>query len=296
MRTDNGSIDSDEVVFDSGGGSGGRGLGLPVAVGGGGLGVVGVVIALIFAFTGGGGGFGSIGSGLDPMGQNARVAGADRGTAPSNDEDLVAFLRFVVDDVQDYWQASFAAAGQSYERTRLVIFRNVVSTGCGRASASTGPFYCPADRQVYLDLEFFQELQTRFGAPGDFAQAYVIAHEFGHHVQNLRGISDSVAELSARNPDDANELSVRTELQADCLAGVWGASTAERNLLEAGDLEEGLRAAQSVGDDVLQEQAQGYVQPDTFTHGSAEQRQTWFLRGFQSGEVSQCDTFSESSV
>ncbi|NHC46541.1 KPN_02809 family neutral zinc metallopeptidase [Motilibacter aurantiacus] len=296
MRTDNGSPDANEVVFAPAGSRGRSGVGLPVALGGGGLGIVGVVIALIFAFTGGGGGFGNLGNGLDPMGQNARVAGVDRGVAPSNDEDLVDFLRFVVDDVQDYWERSFAAAGQSYDRTRLVIFQEVVTTGCGRASAATGPFYCPADRQVYLDLSFFRELQTRFGAPGDFAQAYVIAHEFGHHVQNLRGVSDAVAQLSARNPDDSNELSVRTELQADCLAGVWGASTAERQLLEPGDLEEGLRAAQSVGDDVLQEQAQGYVQPDTFTHGSAQQRQTWFLRGFESATVGQCDTFGESSV
>jgi predicted metalloprotease len=175
----------------------------------------------------------------------------------------------------------------------LVLFEGSVRSACGAASSAVGPFYCPSDRKVYLDLSFFRDLDRRFGAPGDFAQAYVIAHEVGHHVQTLLGVSSQVQRSQARLPQaDANELSVRLELQADCYAGVWGHHAGRRDLLEAGDVEEGLRAAAAIGDDRLQRQGQGYVVPETFTHGSSAQRQQWLLRGLQSGDVAQCDTFA----
>jgi uncharacterized protein len=173
-----------------------------------------------------------------------------------------------------------------------VLFRDAVRSGCGTASAQTGPFYCPADQKVYVDLSFFDELDQRFGAPGDFAQAYVLAHEIGHHVQTLLGVSGKVRQAQQSNPRQANELSVRMELQADCLAGVWGKSTQQRGVLESGDVEEGLAAAASVGDDRIQRQARGTVNPESFTHGSSEQRMQWFRRGFSSGDVGSCDTFS----
>jgi predicted metalloprotease len=206
------------------------------------------------------------------------------------------FVGFVVQNVQDSWAQLFSEAGQQYQPTVLVLFDGATTSGCGNASARTGPFYCPADAKVYLDLSFFRELQERFGAPGDFAQAYVIAHEVGHHVQNVLGISDEVRAEQQASPDDANELSVRLELQADCLAGVWGHAAAEQEILEPGDLEEGLAAAAAIGDDRLQAQATGQVNPDTWTHGSSEQRQDWFSRGFEQGDVESCDTFSENQV
>jgi uncharacterized protein len=205
--------------------------------------------------------------------------------------DEVAFLRFIVDHVQDTWEQQFRAANLEYRRTELVVFRDTVRSGCGRASAETGPFYCPADFRVYLDTGFFQALANRFDAPGDFAVAYVIAHEFGHHVQNLLGIASEVEQASQRRPALANELSVRFELQADCLAGVWGHAAYEQARLEPGDLEEGIRAASAVGDDRLQRQATGRVDPDTFTHGTSQQRVAWFLAGFRSGDPEVCDTF-----
>ena len=201
-------------------------------------------------------------------------------------------MKFVIRDVQDSWATSFAAAGKPYERTTLVLFNGGVNTGCGAASAATGPFYCPNDRRVYLDLGFFRELRDRFGAPGDFAQAYVIAHEVGHHVQNLLDILPQVNEAQRQHPDQANELSVRLELQADCLAGVWAHTAYQRQILEDGDLEEGLTAAAAIGDDRIQSQAGQRVNRESFTHGSSEQRTRWFLAGFKGGEVASCDTFS----
>jgi predicted metalloprotease len=213
--------------------------------------------------------------------------------APPADDEQAQFVQFVVGNVQDTWRQIFADAGQTYEPTKLYLFEQGVSTGCGTAASAVGPFYCPADRRVYLDLTFFRELQQRFGAPGDFAQAYVIAHEFGHHVQNILGISDDVRRGQQENPDEANELSIRLELQADCFAGVWGYSTYERRILETGDLEEGLAAAAAIGDDRIQREATGTVSPDTWTHGSSEQRVEWFSRGFESGSAESCDTFAE---
>jgi uncharacterized protein len=205
------------------------------------------------------------------------------------EEPRVQFVSFVLDDAQQTWHRLL---GPRYQDAKLVLFRDAVRSGCGAASAQTGPFYCPADQKVYIDLSFFDELDQRFGASGDFAQAYVLAHEIGHHVQTLLGVSGKVRQAQQSNPRSANELSVRMELQADCLAGVWGKSTQQRGILEAGDVEEGLGAAASVGDDRMQRQARGTVNPESFTHGSSEQRMQWFRRGFSSGDVGSCDTFS----
>ena len=213
--------------------------------------------------------------------------------APDPDRKLVDFVSFVLDDVQGTWQQQFERAGRRYEPAELVLFTEAVQTGCGGATSEVGPFYCPADQTVYLDLGFFRELNRRFGAPGDFAQAYVIAHEIAHHVQNLLGVSSSVREASEEQPDAANELSILQELQADCLAGVWGHTTYQRRILERGDLEEGLTAAAAVGDDRIQKEATGTTNPETWTHGSSEQRMSWFRRGFDSGDAVSCDTFQE---
>jgi predicted metalloprotease len=199
----------------------------------------------------------------------------------------------VLGDTEDTWQGVFHRAGRTYEPPKLVLFSGAVQSECGVAGAAIGPFYCPLDRKVYLDLSFFEELRERFRAPGDFAQAYVIAHEVGHHVQHLLGISQKVQALRARvDPAEANQLSVRLELQADCLAGVWGYhADKSRQMLDAADVEEGLNAASALGDDRLQRHAQGYVVPESFTHGSAAQRARWFRQGFGKGDPEHCDTF-----
>ncbi len=207
------------------------------------------------------------------------------------EEKQIEFVSFVLDDTQENWAKIFQSSGQSYEPARLGIFTDAVSTGCGTGQSGMGPFYCPADQKVYIDLSFYNELSKRFGAPGDFAQAYVIAHEIGHHVQNLLGISNQVRQAQERDPDRANELSVRLELQADCLAGVWAHSTSQKNLLQEGDVEEALGAAAAVGDDRIQSQSMGGVNPETWTHGSSKQRMHWFQSGFQSGDIEHCDTF-----
>jgi predicted metalloprotease len=205
------------------------------------------------------------------------------------EEPRVQFVSFVLDDVQNTWRR---VLGDRYQDAHLVLFRDVVQSACGTAESATGPFYCPGDHKVYIDLSFFDELDRRFGAPGDFAQAYVIAHELGHHVQSLVGTSNRVRRLQQANPDEQNQLSVRLELQADCYAGVWGKSTEQRNILDPGDVDEGLAAAAAVGDDRLQRQARGRVNPETFTHGSSAQRQYWFKQGFSTGDMKACDTFS----
>jgi predicted metalloprotease len=204
----------------------------------------------------------------------------------------VHFVSFVLDDTQRTWTQILQQQGRSYRHAKLVLFRDAVDSACGMAQSATGPFYCPDDEKVYIDLSFYDELKRRFGAPGDFAQAYVLAHEIGHHVQKLLGIETQVQRAMGTHPGERNELSVRLELQADCLAGVWGHSTAQRNILEAGDVDEALRAASAVGDDRLQRMATGQVNPDSFTHGSSEQRAHWFQQGFQSGNIAACDTFS----
>jgi predicted metalloprotease len=216
--------------------------------------------------------------------------------APSADSETVEFLRFVTGDINDFWEQRFAqAGGEPYRRAIVNVFDDAVRTGCGDATSAVGPFYCPADEQVYLDVEFFRDLAQRFQAPGDFAQAYVVAHEIGHHVQNITGINDQVERARQADPGRANELSIRVELQADCLAGVWGHSTYERGILESGDLEEGLAAAAAVGDDRIQSQATGSINPETWTHGSSEQRTEWFRRGFESGDPASCDTFTDAT-
>tara|TARA_R110002020_G_scaffold189757_2_gene389048 strand:+ start:3313 stop:4155 length:843 start_codon:yes stop_codon:yes gene_type:complete len=209
------------------------------------------------------------------------------------EQELAEFVGVVLADTEDTWNAIFAASGQRYQEPRLVLFSNRVASACGTASSAVGPFYCPGDNQVYLDLVFFRDLKQQLGAPGDFAQAYVIAHEVGHHVQNLMGISQKVRAAGAgKNPRQVNDLSVRQELQADCFAGVWGHNANNQQLLDEGDLQEALTAAAAIGDDRLQHRAGQDVVPDSFTHGTSEQRMTWFKRGFDSGDVSQCDSFS----
>lgn len=208
------------------------------------------------------------------------------------------FVAVVLQDTEDAWAAIFQASGRTYEPPTLVLFRDQVQSGCGVAGASTGPFYCPADRKIYIDLVFYDELRDRFGAPGDFAQAYVIAHEVGHHVQNLLGISEQVQSMRGRvSREEFNRLSVRLELQADFFAGVW-AHHAQRakQVLEQGDLEEALNAASAIGDDRLQREATGTVTPDSFTHGTSAQRVRWFRRGFETGDLSQGDTFAAANL
>jgi len=212
---------------------------------------------------------------------------------PANDEQA-DFVAAVLGDTEDTWEQVLAEAGRRYQPPRLVLFSDAVQSACGLGSAAVGPFYCPGDRKVYIDLAFFRELDERFGAPGDFARAYVIAHEVGHHIQNLLGIADQVSRLSARlGAAERNALSVRQELQADCFAGVWGHHAGkQRDLLEQGDVEEGLDAAAAIGDDRLQRRAGGYVQPESWTHGSSAQRVRWFRRGLELGRVGECDTFA----
>ena len=221
-----------------------------------------------------------------------------QGPSGAAEEELKHFVSVVLADTEDTWREQFRTLGATYEEPRLVLFSGGVDSACGYAQAAVGPFYCPGDRKVYLDLSFFDELARRFGAPGDFAGAYVVAHEVGHHVQNILGIMDRVDQARRGMAEvEANALSVQVELQADCFAGVW-ANNADRarNILEAGDLEEGLAAASAVGDDRLQRQGQGYVVPDSFTHGSSEQRTRWFQRGFASGEIDDCDTFNAARL
>jgi len=228
-----------------------------------------------------------------PPAADVTHAGPPVAQSPQETE-RVKFVSFVVNDVQKTWDAEFPKLGGTYQHAKLDLYRGAIRSGCGFAESAMGPFYCPEDRKVYLDLGFFDELRSRFGAPGEFAEAYVIAHEFGHHVQTLLGIDEKVRRAQAERPSQKNELSVRLELQADCLAGVWGHATGERNLLEKGDVESGLAAAAAVGDDRLQKEATGRVRPETWTHGSSKSRQEWFMRGFQTGQVGACDTFAQA--
>jgi hypothetical protein len=220
------------------------------------------------------------------------------GEAPVQDaaeEPTVRFLSAVLDSTQSFWAQEFQRAGGQYQDAKLVLFRDATSTACGYGQAASGPFYCPGDHNVYIDLGFYDELQRRFGAPGDFAQAYVLAHEIGHHVQRQLGTEEQVRQLQRQRPDAANQLSVLMELQADCYAGAWAHRAAQQGLLEQGDIEEGLGAAAAVGDDRLQRAQTGTVSPDAFTHGTSEQRMSWFRRGFETGNPDACDTFSSAS-
>jgi len=265
---------------EDGGGGGGFGFG------GGHIGIGGIIILLILSFLFKRNFFTLAGG----PGPSTSVARPDR-AKDTREEPLKQFVVFVLNDTQKTWEQTLAAQGVQYRHARLVLFRGATSSGCGAARSSTGPFYCPADEKVYIDLDFYDELQRRFGAPGQFAQAYVLAHEIGHHVQKLIGVERRVRQLQDRSPGSANALSVKMELQADCLAGVWAHSTDERKLLESGDVESALGAAAAVGDDRLQKQATGHVSPESFTHGSSEQRMMWFKRGMSGGNVSACNTF-----
>ena len=258
-------------------------------IGGRGMGIGGAIIALVLSlvfgvniFDGGGGA---------PVPQSSPGAVDQPVASTPQEEERIQFVSFVLDDVQQTWAQLLPKIGDQYREARLAVFRDGVSTGCGDAPSSVGPFYCPVDEKVYLDLSFFDELDQRFGAPGDFAQAYVIAHELGHHVQHVLGIEQRVRQMQESRPNAANQLSVALELQADCFAGVWGNSTSQRRLLQEGDVEEGLGAASAVGDDKIQSQMTGRIRPDKFTHGSAAQRTQWFRRGLESGNPNNCDTF-----
>ncbi|MEM6449444.1 MAG: neutral zinc metallopeptidase [Cyanobacteria bacterium P01_D01_bin.105] len=264
-----------------------RGGGSPMVVGGGGLGML--IVAVVIALLGG-----------DPtivLDAAAPVSrepsgGTYRASSPEEDQ-LADFVSVVLADTEDTWNSIFPREfGGNYREPNLVLFSGVVQSACGTAQAAVGPFYCPADQQVYIDLDFYRSLRDRLGAPGDFAQAYVIAHEVGHHIQNLLGISEQVRAAQRRTSQtQANQLSVAQELQADCLAGVWANSAGRRGLLESGDIEEAMNAASQIGDDTLQKNQRGYVNPDSFTHGTSAQRVQWFTTGLESGDVDSCDTF-----
>lgn len=227
-------------------------------------------------------------------GQGAVAPNRPAASSPAEDRS-VRFVGFVLDDVQGTWERLFQQRGRTYQRSRLVVFRDATRSGCGVGDAETGPFYCPADQRVYLDMGFYGELSQRFGAPGDFAQAYVIAHEIGHHVQHLLGTDEAVRQRVARDPSQRNALSVRQELQADCYAGVWARSTAQRRLLEPDDMEEAVRAAGTIGDDRMQRQAGRRVNPESWTHGSSEQRMQWLRRGYDGGDPSACGSVLDSA-
>lgn len=281
-----GRRESDNVEdLRSSGGGGRRGIAL------GGIGtIVVVVIGLLL--------------GKNPMellqavnqGQPAQEQTA-QSVNPADDE-AANFVKVVLADNEDVWHKIFEQQGMQYQEPKLVLFRNAVESGCGSAESSMGPFYCSADQKMYIDLSFYDELKSRFNAPGDFAMAYVVAHENGHHIQNLLGISDKVHNMRERlSEEEYNKLSVKLELQADFLAGVWAHHAQQmKNILDAGDIEEALNAANAIGDDKLQKQAQGYVVPDAFTHGTSAQRMRWFKKGFETGDINQGDTFAAESL
>jgi predicted metalloprotease len=281
--TPGGSSDDIEDRRDEGGGGGGFNFG---GFGGVHLGIGGtillVVLSIIFRsnlFTSG-------------VGVPAETNVPDR-ARDASEQNEVEFVKFVLNDVQTNWDRLLPQSGASYRHAKLVLFRDETQSGCGEAQSATGPFYCPQDEKVYLDLGFFEELRNRFGAPGEFAQAYVIAHEIGHHVQKLLGIEGKVRRLQRSEPSETNHLSVALELQADCFAGVWGNSTEQRKLINQDDIAAGLRAAAAVGDDRLQRMATGRLSPESFTHGSSAQRMAWFKKGLDSGRVSACNTLEQ---
>lgn len=272
--------ESDNIEDRRGGGGIGRG----------GVGIGGILLALVISYF----------TGINPMTllgimEQTPLARQEAPAAhkpPANDETAL-FVSKVLASTEDVWNQTFREAGRQYENPKLVLFTGATPTACGTGQTAMGPFYCPGDHKVYIDLAFYRELKDRFRAPGEFAQAYVVAHEVGHHVQNLLGIADQVHKARQRVSErEANALSVRMELQADCLAGVWGKRTdTMKQVLEPGDLEAALTAASAIGDDRLQQQAQGRIVPESFTHGSSEQRVRWFRRGFETGDMNQCNTF-----
>ena len=284
--TPGGRSDDIEDDRDSSGGDGGGGFNF----GGIHIGIGGFIILLILSFV---------------FKRNfLSLAGIGTATAPTQvsrpdtardqrEEPLVQFISFVLDDTQKTWSQILSQQGVRYRHAKLVLFRNRIDSACGLAQAATGPFYCPADEKVYIDLGFYDELKQRFGASGEFAEAYVLAHELGHHVQKLTGIEAKVQAARERDSRAANQLSVRLELQADCFAGIWGHSTEQRHLLDPNEVKEGLNAAAAVGDDRLQRMAGRAVNPETFTHGSSQQRMEWFQKGFNSGDMKECNTFAQ---
>jgi predicted metalloprotease len=268
-----------------------RGMGVSPMVAGGGLGtVVIIVLALVF--------------GVDPrmlmqvVGSSQPAPAQAPAAQPGQPDPMKQFVSVVLADTEDTWSDLFRRGGETYRNPKLVLFSGAVQSACGFAQAAVGPFYCPGDEKVYIDLSFYQDLRQRFHAPGEFAQAYVLAHEVGHHVQNLLGIAQKVHERQQRVSEaQANALSVRMELQADCLAGIWAYhANRSRHILEQGDVEAALNAASQIGDDRIQMQARGYVSPDSFTHGSGEQRVRWFTTGLQTGDLRRCDTFSAARL
>ena len=285
------------------GGLGGLGGGMGGRMGrrGGGIGLFGILILLGIAWFLGINPLTLLSGGMDTGGTHPEQQGSlDSGGGFSDpaSEEMKEFVSVVLADTEDTWRALLPQIGETYRDPNLVLFSGGVNSACGYAQSAVGPFYCPPDEKVYIDLDFFDELARRFGAPGDFAQAYVIAHEVGHHLQNVLGIEAKVRQARGNMPEaDANELSVRVELQADCFSGVWAnRAHTERGLLEPGDIEEALGAASAVGDDTLQKQASGRVMPDSFTHGTSEQRMRWFQAGYRSGDPRDCDTFSAKSL
>lgn len=283
----------DRRGMSTGGMGGGGGFRLPTGGRGGGIGIGGLVVILLISWA----------LGINPLtllsgGDTYSDSGSQQqqtGTRPQgqSSDETTAFVRTILAETEDTWGKIFQASGEAYQKPTLVLFSGQVRSACGNATSASGPFYCPVDRKVYLDTDFFRELSQRFGASGDFAQAYVIAHEVGHHVQNLTGVLPEFNQRrQSMSESQANALSVKVELQADCYAGIWGKSTQQKGILEAGDLEEALNAAHQIGDDTLQKKTQGYVVPDSFNHGTSAQRVEWFRRGFESGRVEDCDTFS----
>ncbi|CAN7452050.1 zinc metallopeptidase [Rhizobium sp. LjRoot98] len=305
-RRQSGNIEDERGAGPVRGGMGGnpfgRGGGFRLPTGGGGRGggmSIGTIIFLVAIY------FVLKMMGIDMLqvldgGQSPGQSGYEQTQSQSPqgsaaEEETKAFVSTVLAETEDTWNGIFQASGETYVEPKLVLFRDGINSACGMASSASGPFYCPGDQKVYLDMAFFDELAQKFGASGDFAEAYVIAHEVGHHVQNLLGILPKVnAQRQRMSEADSNQMSVRVELQADCFAGIWGKYTEQKGLLEQGDLEEALNAATQIGDDTLQKRTQGYVVPESFNHGTSAQRSTWFKRGFDSGKLSACDTFNSN--
>lgn len=261
-----------------------RSMAGPVAIGGG---ILGIIALLFNLFTGGEVDLSQL--------QAPGGSGAPMSTeAKAKEDEMAAFVKVVLAETEDVWNKVFAENGAQYQEPTLVLFTGAVQSACGNASAASGPFYCPGDQKLYIDLSFYDELSQRFGAPGDFAMAYVVSHEVGHHIQTLLGTTQKLSQLRQQlSSEEYNKYSVMLELQADFLAGVWAHHTANKNLLDANDIEEAMRAANAIGDDRLQKQAQGYIVPESFTHGTSEQRMYWFKKGYESGDIRNGDTFND---
>jgi uncharacterized protein len=278
--------------FGQGGGMGFPSGGMRRAGGGMSIGTIVVLIVIYFILKAMGIDMLQI---LDQSGTTSGPGYEQSSSAPGNPagDETKAFVATVLAETEDTWQGIFKSMGKTYEEPKLVLFSNRIDSACGLASAASGPFYCPTDHKVYLDMAFFNQMKDQLGASGDFAQAYVVAHEVGHHVQNLLGILPKVNQMRQQMSDaDSNKMSVRVELQADCFAGIWGKFTQQKGILDAGDLGEALNAAQQIGDDTLQKKSQGYVVPESFNHGTSAQRVRWFKQGFDNGKLTSCDTFS----